>query len=135
MSLLSWTLLSPKRLWIDLEEKTDGRVRAISASVGKNHAHKLKLPFPFPFFGNIRKQLSLTGDGFISTMSSWMIHDKTHLIALLNGLFDHQFSAMTTAVNYKATSRSVPVQWDTTKYHTADVQIVVYPGILAPSRI
>eukprot|EP00092_Neocalanus_flemingeri_P009184 GFUD01009885.1.p1 GENE.GFUD01009885.1~~GFUD01009885.1.p1 ORF type:complete len:1247 (+),score=303.08 GFUD01009885.1:55-3795(+) len=112
-----------KKLWVDMEDTTSGRLNSNSVSVSKKQAHMFKLPFPFSFFGNIKNQISLTGDGFISTMSSWMIHDKTHFIAPLKGLFEHKFKTMTTSVNYKATSKSLTVQWDTTKYYNVKNQV------------
>eukprot|EP00092_Neocalanus_flemingeri_P019699 GFUD01021335.1.p1 GENE.GFUD01021335.1~~GFUD01021335.1.p1 ORF type:complete len:1268 (-),score=248.81 GFUD01021335.1:181-3984(-) len=112
-----------KNLWVNMDDTTSGRLRTNSASVSKNQAHMFKLPFPFSFFGNIKNQISFTGDGFISTMSSWMIHDKTHFIAPLKGLFGHKFKTMTTSVNYKATSQSLTVQWSTTKYYNVKNQV------------
>lgn len=110
--------ISAKKLWVDMTDKTSGRVRTSAASVSRVQAHQLKLPFPFPFFGNMKTQLSLTSDGFISTMNSWMIHDKTHFIAPLKGILNHPIKAFTTSVNFKVSSRSVTVQWETRRYQS-----------------
>ena len=83
-----------KYIWINMEDTTSGEIKTTSLSVGRMQAHQLKLRFPFPFFGNKKTKLSFTRDGFISTMNSWMIHNKTHFIAPLKGLFDQKYSAI-----------------------------------------